>query len=70
MLLFSGTVATMRAAALYVLVLALFNSAVAAGEPRLSSERVVFQTDFGDIEMGFYPDVSCEGHSCGARRRR
>lgn len=25
--------------------------------PRLSDERFVFQTGFGDIEMGLYPDV-------------
>lgn len=25
--------------------------------PRLSDERFVFQTDFGDIEMALYPDV-------------
>ena len=25
--------------------------------PRLSEERFVFQTDFGDIEMALYPDV-------------
>ena len=26
-------------------------------DPRLSDERFVFQTDFGDIEMALYPDV-------------
>ena len=25
---------------------------------RLSSERIVFQTDFGDLELALYPDVS------------
>ena len=29
----------------------------AATGPRLSDERFVFQTDFGDIEMALYPDV-------------
>ncbi|CAI7826272.1 unnamed protein product [Closterium sp. NIES-53] len=27
-------------------------------EPQLGTERVVFQTDFGDIEFGFYPQVA------------
>mmetsp|Transcript_33287 Transcript_33287/g.55823 ORF Transcript_33287/g.55823 Transcript_33287/m.55823 type:complete len:244 (-) Transcript_33287:104-835(-) len=27
-------------------------------EPRLSEERMVFQTSYGDIEFGFYPDVA------------
>lgn len=27
-------------------------------EPELGSERVVFQTEFGDIEFGFYPAVA------------
>ncbi|KAL5759561.1 hypothetical protein ACOSP7_018079 [Xanthoceras sorbifolium] len=27
-------------------------------EPELSSARVVFQTDYGDIEFGFYPSVA------------
>lgn len=25
--------------------------------PKLSEERMVFQTSFGDIEMAFYPEV-------------
>ena len=25
--------------------------------PRMSTDRFVFQTDFGDIEMALYPDV-------------
>jgi hypothetical protein len=32
-------------------------SAAAQSEPKLSDERVVFQTDFGDIEFGFYAEV-------------
>ena len=28
------------------------------GEPRLGPERLVFQTDFGNIELGFFPDVA------------
>lgn len=27
------------------------------GRPRLSRERLVFQTSYGDIHMAFYPDV-------------
>lgn len=32
---------------------------LASGEdgPKLSKERMVFQTNFGDIEMVFYPEV-------------
>ena len=29
----------------------------AADQPMLSKERMVFQTDFGDIHMAFYPEV-------------
>jgi cyclophilin family peptidyl-prolyl cis-trans isomerase len=29
-----------------------------SGEPRLGSARVVFQTQYGDIEFGFYPSVA------------
>lgn len=32
--------------------------AVAADAPRLSRERLVFQTEYGDIHMAFYPDVA------------
>lgn len=28
------------------------------GEPALSEERVVMTTDFGDIELGFYPEIA------------
>lgn len=27
--------------------------------PRLGDERIVFQTNFGDLEMALYPDVGC-----------
>lgn len=30
---------------------------VAAAEPQLSDERVVFQTSYGDIEFAFLPEV-------------
>ncbi|XP_015895081.3 peptidyl-prolyl cis-trans isomerase CYP23 isoform X1 [Ziziphus jujuba] len=29
-----------------------------SGEPQLGSARVVFQTEYGDIEFGFYPTVA------------
>lgn len=29
-----------------------------AGEPRLSNERVVMTTDWGEIEIAFYPDIA------------
>ncbi|CAN0925937.1 Peptidyl-prolyl cis-trans isomerase CYP23 [Linum grandiflorum] len=31
---------------------------VSSAEPELSSARVVFQTNYGDIEFGFYPSVA------------
>ncbi|KAL3511147.1 hypothetical protein ACH5RR_030548 [Cinchona calisaya] len=34
-----------------------FNGAFAA-EPQMGSARVVFQTNYGDIEFGFYPSVA------------
>ncbi|CDP00308.1 unnamed protein product [Coffea canephora] len=34
-----------------------FNDAFAA-EPQMGSARVVFQTNYGDIEFGFYPSVA------------
>ncbi|XP_024532294.1 peptidyl-prolyl cis-trans isomerase CYP23 [Selaginella moellendorffii] len=33
-------------------------AAAAVAEPQLGSTRVVFQTKYGDIEFGFYPDVA------------
>ncbi|KAG0471701.1 hypothetical protein HPP92_016247 [Vanilla planifolia] len=30
----------------------------ASSEPHLGSARVVFQTNFGDIEFGFFPDIA------------
>ena len=39
-------------------VLLLFVSGcLAQAEPKMSDERVVFQTEYGDIEFGFYPEV-------------
>jgi hypothetical protein len=32
-------------------------STVASTEPRMANLRAVFVTTFGDIEMGFYPEV-------------
>ncbi|XP_051146321.1 peptidyl-prolyl cis-trans isomerase CYP23 [Andrographis paniculata] len=41
-----------------VLWMAIFGGAAAAAIPELGSARVVFQTNFGDIEFGFYPTVA------------
>jgi hypothetical protein len=46
-----------------VTALLLAASAAAQAEPKMSDERVVFQTDFGDIEFGFYPEVGAQ--ACG-----
>ena len=40
-----------------VVVACLALSPAAAESPRLSKERLVFQTEHGDIHMAFYPDV-------------
>ncbi len=40
---------------LAVVVLSL--AMTAAEEPVMSVERVVFQTEYGDIEFGFWPEV-------------
>lgn len=47
-------------ASLLLLVVKATARPVAAGDalPRLSRERLVFQTDHGDIHMAFYPDVA------------
>lgn len=37
-------------------------SAAVAMPPRLSDERVVFQTEYGDIEWAFLPEVKLQGH--------
>ena len=47
-----------RAALAAALALACLATWAEAGSPRLSKERLVFQTDFGDLHMAFYPDVS------------
>ncbi|GMH33851.1 hypothetical protein BSKO_01685 [Bryopsis sp. KO-2023] len=41
-----------------LLLAVVFSHGVSAIQPTLSEERVVFQTSFGDIEMGFYPEVA------------
>jgi hypothetical protein len=41
-----------------VLVFVLCSIGSVQAEPKMSDERVVFQTKHGDIEFGFYPDVS------------
>ncbi|XP_047317512.1 peptidyl-prolyl cis-trans isomerase CYP23-like [Impatiens glandulifera] len=42
----------------YAFVLCSVLSAAFAQEPELGSARVVFQTNYGDIEFGFYPSVA------------
>ena len=41
-----------------LLLLLIVGSAHANGDIRLSKERMVFQTDHGDIHMAFYPDIA------------
>ncbi|WCJ27612.1 Cyclophilin-like peptidyl-prolyl cis-trans isomerase family protein [Euphorbia peplus] len=41
-----------------LLCLAVFITASSSEDPELSSTRVVFQTNYGDIEFGFYPSVA------------
>eukprot|EP00803_Ostreobium_quekettii_P010471 evm.model.scf_3251.1 EVM.evm.TU.scf_3251.1 scf_3251:3471-6907(-) len=48
---------TPSSCAILTLALALLASA-AAGQPAMGPERVVMTTDFGDIEVGFYPDIA------------
>ncbi|KAG4207918.1 hypothetical protein ERO13_A03G099700v2 [Gossypium hirsutum] len=40
------------------LVFVITNVGALAEEPQLNSPRVVFQTNYGDIEFGFYPSVA------------
>ena len=58
----------------------LLGAAVAAQEiePRLSDERVVFQTNWGEFHFGFFPEASASrlgpvlvaGQGAGARPAR
>ncbi|XP_058777280.1 peptidyl-prolyl cis-trans isomerase CYP23 isoform X2 [Vicia villosa] len=41
-----------------VSILLAFASLISSLEPQLGSTRVVFQTNYGDIEFGFYPTVA------------
>ncbi|CAK8536774.1 unnamed protein product [Lathyrus sativus] len=41
-----------------VSILLAFASLISSLEPKLGSTRVVFQTNYGDIEFGFYPTVA------------
>ncbi|CAI8587859.1 unnamed protein product [Vicia faba] len=41
-----------------VCILLAFASLISSLEPQLGSTRVVFQTNYGDIEFGFYPTVA------------
>jgi cyclophilin family peptidyl-prolyl cis-trans isomerase len=51
---------TTRASFLLALTLLAFcaSPSFARASPRLSDERVVFQTTKGDVELGFFPDVA------------
>lgn len=40
------------------MLVSLTASSFSEGEPKLGSARVVFQTEYGDIEFGFYPNVA------------
>ncbi|XP_016459120.1 peptidyl-prolyl cis-trans isomerase CYP23 [Nicotiana tabacum] len=42
----------------YIALLCLASNATYAFEPEFGSTRVVFQTNYGDIEFGFYPSVA------------
>ncbi|KAM7269767.1 hypothetical protein ACFE04_025264 [Oxalis oulophora] len=43
---------------LIFLLISVSNSNAIEEDPQLSSARVVFQTNYGDIEFGFYPSVA------------
>lgn len=45
-------------AVLIAVVFCSWQAVAAAAEPAMSDERAVFQTPWGDIHFGFYPDVS------------
>ncbi|XP_020599369.1 peptidyl-prolyl cis-trans isomerase CYP23-like [Phalaenopsis equestris] len=45
------------AAAVFLLFLS-FDRSLATAEPHLDSARVVFQTNYGDIEFGFFPEIA------------
>lgn len=40
-----------------ILCISVLLSRAAGDDARLSDERVVFQTNWGDVEFGFYPEV-------------
>ncbi|XP_059278307.1 peptidyl-prolyl cis-trans isomerase CYP23 [Lycium ferocissimum] len=42
----------------YVALFSLLSKGIYAFEPEFGSTRVVFQTNYGDIEFGFYPSVA------------
>jgi hypothetical protein len=45
------------AAVLAAVMLCSWQAVAAAAEPTMSDERAVFQTKWGDIHFGFYPEV-------------
>lgn len=42
----------------YIILLSFVSKGIHAVEPEFGSTRVVFQTNYGDIEFGFYPSVA------------
>ncbi|KAK4339277.1 hypothetical protein RND71_040739 [Anisodus tanguticus] len=42
----------------FIIILSLVSTSTYAFEPEFGSTRVVFQTNYGDIEFGFYPSVA------------
>ncbi|KAM3264988.1 Peptidyl-prolyl cis-trans isomerase CYP23 [Capsicum chinense] len=42
----------------YITLVCLVSKGIYASEPEFGSTRVVFQTNYGDIEFGFYPSVA------------
>ncbi|KAH0780957.1 hypothetical protein KY290_000555 [Solanum tuberosum] len=42
----------------YIILLSFVSKGIHAFEPEFGSTRVVFQTNYGDIEFGFYPSVA------------
>jgi hypothetical protein len=59
-----------RISAMHVLFLQLLAATIVAAAdvdgsaaPQLSKERAIFTTEFGDIQMAFYPEVGISGTS-------
>ncbi|XP_028555092.1 peptidyl-prolyl cis-trans isomerase CYP23 isoform X1 [Dendrobium catenatum] len=50
--------AGLASVAIVLLLVLSFDRCFASVEPRLGSARVVFQTNYGDIEFGFFPEIA------------